>query len=151
MSGDGGAPGGETLERGAEASERGPASPGVDTAEGGPARRCALGRGRPKGTVVPVAELAERNGAVQIRVGLPPELSAALAERSEMPVACHLRCAILRALAASPRPSPPPDIAYGPSQQVRLPRELVEQVEAAYGVEAREAAIIAAVAAYVAT
>jgi hypothetical protein len=32
---------------------------------------------------------------------------------------------------------------------VRLPRELVEQVEEAYGVEAREAAIISAVAAYV--
>jgi hypothetical protein len=110
----------------------------------------ACGRGRPRGSVVPVAEIADRNGQVRVLVGLPERLAAALAARPEMPLACHLRVALLRALAAHPRPALLHDIDYGPRLQVRLPRELLQQIEEAYGVEAREAAIITAVAAHVA-
>ncbi|MCC6557498.1 MAG: hypothetical protein IT372_31490 [Polyangiaceae bacterium] len=114
-----------------------------------PGSPCGRRRGRPRGTVAPVAEIADRNGQVRVLVGLPERLAAALQERAEMALACHIRCALLRALHAGPRPSLLDVIDYGPRLQVRLPRELLEQVEQAYGVAEREAAIITAVAAYV--
>jgi len=110
---------------------------------------CKPGRGRPRGSVAPVAECADRNGQVRVCVGLPDRLAAALAARAELPVACHLRVALMQALGASPRPALLEGIDHGPRLQVRLPRELLEQVEEAYGVAEREAAIITAVAAYV--
>jgi hypothetical protein len=83
-----------------------------------------------------------------VLLGLPQPLADALAARAELPLACHLRCAVMRALQATPRPALLEAIDYGPRLQVRLPRELLEQVEEAYGVAEREAAIITAVAAY---
>lgn len=107
------------------------------------------GPGRPRCTVAPVCRLADRNGKIRVLVGLPEELAQALAARPELPLAAHLRVAVTQALQASPRPALLENIEYGPRLQVRLPRELLEQIEAAYGVTGREAAIIAAVAAYV--
>jgi hypothetical protein len=85
-----------------------------------------------------------------VLVGLPAPLADALAARPELCLAAHLRVAIAQALQAEPRPELLEGLEYGPRLQVRLPRELLEQVEAAYGVASREAAIITAVAACVA-
>jgi hypothetical protein len=104
--------------------------------------------GRPRGSVASVCELVDRNGKIRVLIGLPQLLSDALAARPELCVAAHLRVAVTQALQAEPRPDLLEDIEYGPRLQVRLPRELLEQVEAAYGVACREAAIITAAAAY---
>jgi hypothetical protein len=96
-----------------------------------------------------VCDLGDRNGKIRVLVGLPEPLANALAARAELPLACHLRCAVMKARQADPRPELLEDIEYGPRLQVRLPRDLLEQIEEAYGVAEREAAIITAVAAYV--
>jgi hypothetical protein len=95
-----------------------------------------------------VCNLADRNGKIRVLVGLPQDMADALAARPELPVAAHLRVAVTQALQACRRPELLEDIDYGPRLQVRLPRELLEQIEQAYGVARREAAIITAVAAY---
>jgi hypothetical protein len=108
--------------------------------------------GRPRGTGTPAEALAGRNGNVRILLHLPVVHAAALRARAELPLTGHLRVALARLL-EQPRARRPalPEvdaIGSGPGRQVWLPRAMVGEIERAYGVARREAAILAAVAAY---
>lgn len=120
--------------------------PGPPTASGTDLRGEARG-------LKPAAEMTSRNGRVRLRLQIPARAMAALAARKEIKPTQHVQVAATRLLEAKTRPPLPATTELGApadAQQVWIDQALATRIEEAYGgVEAREPAILLAIARYI--
>ena len=107
------------------------------------------GSGRPRGGVLPGADLAGASAdgrAVKLLLYLPADLVRRLAAHDELTRDAHLRVALRDFLASGCRARGM--FTPGPGIRVRLPRDQVVGIDQAHGTDGRQEAIFSAVYAY---